>query len=159
MPLTWAPRAAGDLAPTCPQDPPSVRPARRWYLARRAPKAPPPSVRPARRWYLAPTCPKTRALCAPARRWGLARRAPKAPRPLCAPPAAGGLARRGPKAPRLCVGTGPDLARVPGSLPTPMGVKKIGAIYSAPRTKRSLPYVSHTRVHQIWASSHISPYS
>ena len=87
------PRAAGDLAPTCPKTRPHG-PARRWDLpdvppsppsGPRPPLGPRPDVPPRPAPSAAPQAP---ALCAPARRWGLARRAPKAPRPL-GPPAAG----------------------------------------------------------------------
>jgi hypothetical protein len=47
------------------------------------------------------------------------------------------------------VGTGPDLARVLGSLPHPgsLGGQKNWRYFTRPRTKRPMPYVSRTRVH------------
>ena len=86
----------------------------------------------------------------PPARWGTRPDVP--PRPaLCAPrPPLGARPDVPPRRPASVWGLGPT-SRVSRVAPTPggrWGSKKLAPIYSAPRTKRSLPYVSRTRVYQ-----------
>ena len=142
------PRAAGDLAPTCPQDPPSVRPP----AAGTSPDVPPrrpalhaprPPLGPR------PTCPKTRplcarpplgtspdvpprrpALCAPARRWDLPDVPPRRPAPSMRP------ARRWGPRPTCPQGAPPSVrpARRWGPPPTcPQGAPPLCGDWARPR--------------------------